>query len=83
MDKIKIKFYDPECKEFGFMLVSNNDTIGNIKKMFSKTKEVIAYDSFIWNFNNNNPLDDNTTLNILLERGFSKNNDYIIFEKNI
>jgi len=82
MEKIKIKFFDLECKEFGFMFVSNNDTIGNIKKMFSKTKEVIAYDSFIRIFNNN-PLDDNTTLNILFERGFSKNNDYIIFEKNI
>lgn len=83
MDKIKIRFYDPECGCFGFMLVSNNDTIGNIKKIFSKTKEVVAYDSYIRNFNNNSPIDDNITLDILFEKGFSKDNDYIIFEKNI
>ena len=80
MDKIKIKFYDSNNKIFGFMSVSNNDTIENIKKLFFKTKEVIAYDSFNKTLNIRTPLHDNITLEMLLEKGFSKDSDYIIFE---
>jgi hypothetical protein len=80
MDKIKIKFYDSNNEIFDFMSVSNNDTIENIKKIFSKTKEVIAYDSFNKYLNIHTPLHDNTTLETLFERGFSKDSDYIIFE---
>lgn len=80
MDKIKIKFYDSNNEIFDFMSVSNNDTIENIKKIFSKTKEVIAYDSFNKNLNICTPLHNNITFETLLERGFSKDSDYIIFE---
>lgn len=80
IEKLNIRYYDSNNEIFSFMLVSNNDTISNIKKLFCKTKEVVAYDSFNKTINICTPLDDNITLKTLFEKGFSKDCDYIIFE---
>jgi hypothetical protein len=85
MEKINIKIYDSNYTTFTSILVTNKNTIKNIKKKFSKNKNIkvkniIAYDSFNISFNNNIPLDNKTTFQMLFEKGFSKENDYIIIK---
>ena len=72
MEKFNIKIYDSNYTTFTSILVTNKNTIKNIKKKFSKNKNIkvkniIAYDSFNISFNNNIPLDNKTTFQMLFE----------------
>ena len=85
MEIVNIKIYNSNDKIFSSVKVSNKNTIKDIKKKFSKNnnikvKNIIAYDSFYITFYNNIPLDNKTTLQMLFEKNFLKENDYIILK---
>lgn len=78
-----IRVFDFNHKNFIFFELKKDITIGDIKNIFAKNKDldvknIIAYDSFNMRFDIF--LDDNIKFDKLIENGFSKENDYIIFK---
>lgn len=75
-----IRVFDFNDKSFIFFELNEDITIGDIKNIFAKNKDlnvknIVACDSFNMMFDIF--LDDNIKLDKLIEKGFSKENDYI------